>query len=121
MIEVLKGQLCQDGKPIRPEIGNKEHIEAIKRAEANIEKATKGIDFEIEADVHYRLFFRCTCGKIISIDGAVDEVDMCDVEDEIRTNALRNNAQKTCYYCGTRWIIDEDKAGDIKAYPVIKK
>ena len=32
-VEVINGRLIQDGKPIRPEIGNWEHIMAVRRAE----------------------------------------------------------------------------------------
>ena len=32
-VEVINGRLIQDGEPIRPEIGNWEHIKAVRRAE----------------------------------------------------------------------------------------
>lgn len=105
MIEIKNGKLLQDGVVIRPEFGNLDHIEAIKKAEERRDQLINGIpiDFDVDTKIIVDSSFKCACDRRVFIELEYDDDDW---EDEVI------GEKAVCHNCGQRWEIVENEDED---------
>lgn len=115
-IKVINGKLMKDGHIIPAEIGNPEHIEAIKafercRAERELQAKNGGIGIVVEAaNITYtpRFLFTCICGHEIKACGseedASDHWDIINIDPDIIDETVE------CSVCGREYTIEGGKA-----------
>lgn len=95
MLEIKQGKLYQDGKEIKPEVGNKDHIKLLREhgmyhhepeltPEELKEIEDDGIDLEVRAEIIVRTEFTCVCGREVKDEFEDFEMDFDerDLEEE---------------------------------------
>lgn len=96
MLEIKEGKLYQDGKEIKPEVGNKEHIELLRQhgtyhhepelTEEEVKEIEEnGIDLEVhthtETTAFYRASFTCMCGREVTEESEQEDEEYPDAGD----------------------------------------
>lgn len=115
-LTIRGGQLYDGDTPIRPEIGNPEHIAALKRANAACEEAKRGISVDLDVDIHYDISFKCVCGKHVEVSGDIYSSFLTDTYDAVAQECYANNVVATCYHCGEKYRVETDDNGCLKAF-----
>lgn len=115
-IEIRGGQLYDGDTPIRPEIGNPEHIAALKRANKAYEEAKHGISVDLDVDIHYDISLKCICGKYAKVSVDIYSSSLTDIDDAVADECNTNDVVATCYHCGQKYLIETDNDGCLKAF-----
>lgn len=115
-LTIRRGQLYDGDTPIRPEIGNPEHIAALKRANAAYEEAKHGISVDLDVDIHYDISLKCVCGKYVEVSGDIYSSPLTDTDDAVAHDCDANDIVATCYHCGQKYRIETDDDGNLKAF-----
>lgn len=115
-ITIREGQLYDGDTSIRPEIGNPEHIAALKRANKAWEEAKRGISVDLDVDIHYDISFKCVCGKYAEVSGDIYSSFRTDTYDAVAQECDANDVVFTCYHCRQKYRIKTDDNGSLKAF-----
>lgn len=115
-LTIRGGQLYDGDTPIRPEIGNPEHIAALKRANKVYEEAKHGISVDLDVDIHYDISLKCICGKYVEVSGDIYSSYLTDTYDAVVHECDANDVVATCYHCGQKYRIETDDNGNLKAF-----
>lgn len=115
-LTIRGGQLYDGDTPIRPEIGNPEHIAALKRANKAYEEAKHGISVDLDVDIHYDISLKCVCGKHVEVSGDIYSSFLTDTDDAVAHECDANDIVATCYHCGQKYRLKTDDNGCLKAF-----
>lgn len=115
-LTIRGGQLYDGDTPIRPEIGNPEHIAALKQANKAYEESKHGIIVDLDVDIHYDISFKCICGKHVEVSGDIYSSFLTDTDDAVEHECDANDIVATCYHCGQKYRIRTDDNGSLKAF-----
>ena len=113
---IRNGQLYDGDTPIRPEIGNPEHIAALKQANKAYEEAKHGISIDLDVDIHYDISLKCVCRKHVEVSGDIYSSFLTDTDDAVAHECDANDVVATCYHCGQKYRIETDNDGNLKAF-----
>ncbi|MHA2218066.1 MAG: hypothetical protein ACXACY_19195 [Candidatus Hodarchaeales archaeon] len=105
-LEIIGGEFIRAGKVVKPEFGNREQIECLKKHEARlkeIEEEGSVANYNYNTSIHAHIWFKCGCGKTLEEDFEVDEEDLGDV----LGHTMR------CYKCNITYELDEDEQGQL--------
>lgn len=113
----IRGGLLYDGDtPIRPEIGNPEHIAALKKANKAYEEAKHGISVDLDVDIHCDISFKCVCGKYAQVSVDIYSSPLTDTDDAVADECDNSDVVATCYHCGQKYRVETDDNGSLKAF-----
>ncbi len=115
-LTIRGGQLYDGDTPIRPEIGNPEHIAALKRANKAYEEAKHGISVALDVDIHYKISLKCVCGKHVEVSGDIYSSFLTDTDDAVADECNTNDVVATCYHCGQKYRVETDDNENLKAF-----
>lgn len=115
-LTIRRGQLYDDDTPIRPEIGNPEHIAALKKANKAYEEAKRGISVDLDVDIHYDISVKCVCGEYTKVSGDIYSSSLTDTYDAVAHDCYANDIVATCDHCGQKYRIETDDNGYLKAF-----
>ena len=114
-LTIRRGQLYDGDTPIRPEIGNPEHIAALKKANKAYEEAMHVINVDLDVDIHYDISFKCVCGNYTRVSVDIYSSVLTDTDDAVADECDNNDVVATCYHCGQNYRIKTDDNGSLKA------
>ncbi len=79
-ISVIEGKLYKKGKEVRPQMGNKEHIEAIKKYSEYKEGKFTEVYFEEKYEAEVSI--ECLCGRNVNHQVITDDDDEFSLDDK---------------------------------------
>ena len=115
-LTIREGQLYDGDTPIRPEIGNPEHIAALKQANKAHEEAKHGISIGLDVDIHYDISFKCVCGQYAEVSGDIYSSFLTDTDFAVAQDCDENDIVATYHHCGQKYRIETDDNENLKAF-----
>ncbi len=107
----------QSDNPVKPEIGNADQIEVLKRYSQISEK---GFSIKkISTFAQMKIFFGCICEKELNVTASVNISEIDDFGSmDINTQLINLEKPVKCSRCGCKYIFDETNEGTfIKLLP----
>jgi hypothetical protein len=94
----------QLGEKQKLEFGNTQQIEALRKAEKELNKHTEGFEVEVDYEVEIlaTVNFKCVCGTNLHIKKNVGSEDATDAFD---------SDSKTCYKCQRVYELSDEEDG----------